>query len=284
MAQARAQAQTLPGLVIGSVVRRHLPLLQALALPWLQVQADQVVVDADTAALDAQWHALNQALHDQGHLLGWRDELFAVPAAEPDAPPLARIERAAARFWGTLTLGAHANGYVADADGRPRHLWVARRALDKATDPGLHDNLVGGGVPAHQTPLQALVREAWEEAGLHADQLAGLRPGRIVELQRDIREGRQWERLHAWDLPLPAGVQPVNQDGEVMDLQCLPVADALALARDGRMTVDAALVTLDFALRHHLLPADEAHVASAALAGLLAQGTVEALPGSFHRL
>jgi hypothetical protein len=62
------------------------------------------------------------------------------------------------------------------------------------------------------------------------------------------------------------------------------VAEALALARDGHMTVDAALVTLDFALRHHLLPADEAHVASAALAGLLAQGTVEPLPGSFHRL
>ena len=35
----------------------------------------------------------------------------------------------------------------------------------------------------------------------------------------------------------------------------MPVAEAIALAAAGEMTVDAALVTLDFALRHRLLPA-----------------------------
>ena len=82
------------------------------------------------------------------------------------APPLALIERAAARFWGTLTFGAHANGYVADAQGRPTHLWIARRSTHKATDPGKLDNLVGGGVPHGQTPFETLVREGFEEAGL----------------------------------------------------------------------------------------------------------------------
>ena len=74
----------------------------------------------------------------------------------------ATIERAAARFWGTLTLGAHCNGYVADAHGRPTHLWVARRSLSKPTDPGMLDNLIGGGVPLGQSPLEALQREAFE--------------------------------------------------------------------------------------------------------------------------
>ena len=42
----------------------------------------------------------------------------------------------------------------------------------------------------------------------------------------------------------------------------LPVADALACAAAGEMTVDAALATLDFALRHRLLPADAHHALS----------------------
>jgi 8-oxo-dGTP pyrophosphatase MutT (NUDIX family) len=266
---------------IGSVARRHLPALQAESAGWLQVQAGQVMVDPATPALDARWQQLNERLHAAGLVLGWRNAPFAV-REHRGAAPLATIERAAARFWGTLTLGAHANGYVADSGGRPQRLWIARRALDKATDPGLHDNLIGAGVAAGQTPLQALVREAWEEAGLTPPQLGGLRGGRIVALQRDVREGRQWEHLHCYDLALPPVVQPANQDGEVMDLQCLPVQEALALARSEHMTVDAALVTLDFALRHHLLPGDEAHVVAAAFAQLLEPGTSEAGPGSVH--
>ena len=43
----------------------------------------------------------------------------------------------------------------------------------------------------------------------------------------------------------------------------LPVATALACAADGEMTVDAALATLDFALRHGLLPEAEADVLAA---------------------
>ena len=59
--------------------------------------------------------------------------------------------------------------------------------------------------------------------------------------------------MHAWDLPLPPALTPRNQDGEVAAVQRLPVAEAIALAAGGAMTVDAALVTLDFALRHRLL-------------------------------
>ena len=170
---------------------------------------------------------------------------------------LGTMERAAARFWGTLTRGAHANGYVGDAMGRPTHLWIAQRSFTKATDPGKHDNLIGGGVPDGQTPLQTLVREGWEEAGLQPAQLRGVVAGSVLRLQRDIPEGLQHEWLHVFDLPLPPGLQPHNQDGEVQGFDCLPLADALELAAGDTMTVDAALVTLDFALRRVLLPAPQ---------------------------
>jgi 8-oxo-dGTP pyrophosphatase MutT (NUDIX family) len=165
------------------------------------------------------------------------------------------IERAASRFWGSLTFGAHANGYVRGADGRPAALWIAQRSAHKPTDPGLFDNLVGGGVPLHQQPAEALVREAWEEAGLAPDQARHAQPGRVLHLARDIPEGFQLEWLFAFDLELPMGFAPQNQDGEVQGFRLLPLADALALAQGDTMTVDAALVTLDFADRHGLLPA-----------------------------
>lgn len=88
-----------------------------------------------------------------------------LPALD-DGRLLATFERAAARFWGTLTFGAHCNGYLADAHGRPTHLWIARRSFTKPTDPGLLDNLVGGGVPHGQSPFDCVRREGWEEAGL----------------------------------------------------------------------------------------------------------------------
>ena len=264
---ARAPARLpffIDGSAVGSVARDDLP---ALARWQAELRIDELGVTLTTPATlrDARLAAINAALRDQGLVRGWRDETFAV--IDPrDGTPLARIERAAARFWGTLTLGAHANGYVADGRGRPARLWIAQRAATKATDPGLFDNLVGGGVPDGQTPWQALVREGWEEAGLTSAQMQPTRPGRVIRLQRRIPQGLQVEDLHVFDLALAADVTPVNQDGEVQQFSCLPVAEALALAAGRTMTVDAALVTLDFALRHGLLPAATAALLSAALA------------------
>ena len=251
------------------MARRHLGAL----MRWpdaLHIDAQRGVTLAFAPhARDAGWARINTALREQGLIVAWRDEPYAV--VDPHSGrPLAVIERAASRFWGTLTLGAHCNGYVAGADGRPTHLWIARRSLSKATDPGLLDNLVGGGVPFGQTPFETLVREGFEEAGLSPAQMRSAQPGRVIELRRDIAEGLQHERLHVFDLALPAGVQPVNQDGEVAELHCLPVAEALALAAGDTMTVDASLATLDFALRHRLLA--DAGIEQA-FAALLARGT-----------
>jgi 8-oxo-dGTP pyrophosphatase MutT (NUDIX family) len=273
-ARAHDPATRLPfvidGCTVGAVARAHLGALAA----WpqaLAVDDDAVTLRAAAAARDATLAEINAELRHQGLVRGWRDEVFAIvdPAS---AQPLARTERAAARFWGTLTFGAHANGYVSGHDGRPSHLWLARRSTSKATDPGMWDNLVGGGVPAGQTPHETLVREAWEEAGLTPDQAQPVRAGGVMRLRRDIAEGLQFEELHAFDIELPRGLAPCNQDGEVERFECLPVAQALARAASGAMTVDATLVTLDFALRHHLLRGADAAELGAGLTGLRRPG------------
>jgi 8-oxo-dGTP pyrophosphatase MutT (NUDIX family) len=231
---------------------------------WLQVEADRIVLAAPAGERDHALATINAALRAQGLIKAWRDEPFVLP--DPTSGEiLATMERAAARFWGTLTYGAHANGFVAGPDGRPTHLWIALRSPHKATDPGLADNLIGGGVAAGQTPRQTLVREGFEEAGLAPAQVAPAWPGSVLGLLRDIPEGLQQEWLYAFDLELPAEVEPRNQDGEVARFTRMPLAEAAELARGDAMTVDAALVTIDFLSRHGLLGDPAAEHALAAL-------------------
>jgi 8-oxo-dGTP pyrophosphatase MutT (NUDIX family) len=235
--------------LVGSVARQHLALLARHA-PWIEQGEGRVVCRHPDDTAFAELHA---ALRAAGAIRAWRDEAF--PMLDPlTLAPLARIERAAARFWGTLTLGAHANGYVRDTDGRPSHLWIARRSPHKATDPGLLDNLVGGGVPAGQSPRETLVRESFEEAGLKPAQVQAAAAGSVLRLERDIAEGLQQEWLYSYDLELPAGLEPRNQDGEVAAFTLMAAQEVLRLVQHtGEMTVDAALVTIDFLLRRRLL-------------------------------
>jgi 8-oxo-dGTP pyrophosphatase MutT (NUDIX family) len=254
------------GEVVGSVARAHLAALAAWP-QWLEAGLAGVRLLAPHAERDTAFAQMNAALRTQGLIVAWRDEPFALFSPATGAV-LATFERASARFWGTLTLGAHCNGYVAGADGRPTHVWIARRSPTKATDPGLLDNLVGGGVPLGQTPRETVVREGWEEAGLTGAQMQAVKTGRVIRLDRDVPEGRQLEDLHVFDLALPAGCTPVNQDGEVQSLQCLPVETAAEHASGNKMTVDAALASLDFLLRHRLLPSGAHEALDRRMAGL----------------
>ena len=238
--------------MLGSVARAHRSALGRWPR-WLQIDDECVVLTAAAAERAEALATMHEQLRRDGLIRAWRDERF--PLYARDGTDLGiTIERAAARFWGTLTLGAHCNGYVAGADGVPRSLWIARRSDTKPTDPGLLDNLVGGGVPVGQTPLDTVVREGWEEAGLVPAQMTGLQRGGVVRLLRDIPEGLQREWIHVFDLAMERDTVPHNQDGEGAELRLLDAAEVIELAADGSaMTIDAALVTLDFALRHRLL-------------------------------
>lgn len=240
-------------LVVGSIARAHVSALRRWP-QWLEVHDTGVALIAPMAArFDVLAH-INNTLRADGLIRAWRDEPFPLLDVNGRDQGVS-MERAATRFWGTLTLGAHCNGYVADAGGRPQRLWIARRAISKPTDPDKLDNLIGGGVPAGQSPSDTVVREGWEEAGLQPAQMQGLQCGRVLRLLRDIPEGLQREWIHVYDLALPADTTPNNQDGEVAELTLHDMARALELAGTDAMTVDAALVTLDFALRHRLFDA-----------------------------
>lgn len=236
------------GETVGSVALDQLDVLRAWP-HWVRIGPAAVTLTVPAPARDAALAEIHHRLHAEGRLGGWRDETFAIVGPR-SGRVLALIERTAARFWGTLTHGAHANGYLADARGRPTHLWIAQRAFDKPTDPGLLDNLIGGGVPHGEPPARTLVREGLEEAGLDEATLQAARPAGQLTVCRDVPEGLQHECLHVFDLPLPAGLTPHNLDGEVAGFRLLTLDEARVLAWGAAMTMDSALVTVDFLHRH----------------------------------
>ncbi len=203
----------------------------------------------------------------EGALTPWRNELYAVAPAF-GAAPWFRLERAAARYFGVHTWAAHINGVV---HGAPETLmWFARRSKHKAIDPGMLDNLVGGGIAAGATLVATMAKEAWEEAGIAAELAACAVPAGAIHLWREQPDGLQSETIFVSDLWLPEEFVPANQDGESVAHRLLPIGDAAQLiaATDGpdTVTADASLVVLDFLLRQHALdPADSSHAGLAAL-------------------
>lgn len=207
---------------------------------------------ARTAALDR----VVDVLAAEGRLSAWRGERYAI-ATHLSAPPLCLIERAAARFFGIRTYAAHVNGVVR---GDPTSMWLSRRSPDKAIDPGMLDNLVGGGIAAGATVAETVVREAWEEAGIAAAVAVTVAPSGELRVCRSQPDGLQRETVFTHDLWLPAAFVPANQDGEAVGHRLVPLTDAAALIANDRgpdvVTADASLVILDFLLRHGAVDAD----------------------------
>jgi 8-oxo-dGTP pyrophosphatase MutT (NUDIX family) len=229
---------------IGSVDRALVVALQEFPeVLRITAEAIEVICPGPVRRRSAAFAEVTRKLFERGFVRGWRDELQAVWAYE-EGPKLFEIERAATRFFGVLTQAAHLNGVSG------KGMWIARRSADKSVDPGLLDNLVGGGVAAGLSVHETLLKEAWEEAGLEPARMIAAQFASAIGVCRLTEEGLQREILYAHDLVLPADFTPQNQDGEVAEVRLLSlnrVADALWT---GEFTLDAGLVALDFLIRH----------------------------------
>lgn len=211
------------------------------------------------AARTAAFDAVARQLAMENALTAWRNERYAV-AAGPNETPLFEIERAAARYFGVHTFAAHANGVVADGTGW--RMWLARRSPTKPIDPGLLDNLVGGGIAAGASVEATIVRESWEEAGIGPEHARLAQRAGAVHVCRDQPDGLQRETIYVHDLWLPADFAPANQDGEAVEHRLSSPDDVLALVATDDVTADASLVIVDFLLRHgHVPPHDPSFAA-----------------------
>ena len=179
------------------------------------------------------------ALAQAGAAGPWRNERLPVRAS--DGAVCARVERGAVRVLGIPTQAVHLVAWRSDGC-----LWLQQRAHTKPNDPSLWDTLMGGTVSAGETIADTLVRETWEEAGLHLADLTGLRWGGQFTASRHVPDGGGAgylvEDTHWYTVHVPDGLQPCNQDGEVDHFEAWSpsaVADAM---RAGRFTHEACWV------------------------------------------
>ncbi len=206
-------------------------------LQHTRLRTDRLDWDAGTWSVGSRSDALQQALltlREAGHLPGWRGETFRFLETDSERT-FVRAERVGFYFLGMRSDAVHVNGLT--ADGR---MWIARRSANKAVDPGLLDNLCAGGLGADETPVQAVTRELFEEAGLHLQASHSLRYAGSVNVGRVREGGWHEERLRVYNLLLATGELPANQDGEVQDFQLLEAAQIARLIAGGQFTPDAA--------------------------------------------
>ena len=211
-------------------------------------------------------------LSEEGEIAAWREERYPV-TANWHAAPLMQIERAACPPLGIRAYGVHLNGFVRKADGI--HMWVARRARDKPTFPGMFDNIVAGGQPIGLGLLENLVKESEEEAAIPTDIARKAAPVGMISYTHQPPEGCKPDQMFCYDLELPEDFTPTAMDGEVERFHLWPIAQVAEIVRDSfEFKFNCNLVVIDFLLRHGVLDPDAEPDYAALVHGLRAGGAV----------
>ncbi len=197
---------------------------------------------------------LLEALRAEGEFPGWRGEYYPVMRGWDD-DPLLQVERATCPWLGVRSWGVHVNGFVRKSDGI--HMWVARRARDKPTYPGMLDNMVAGGQPIGVGLMENVVKEGAEEADIPAELAARARPVGSIAYCHQFEDGLKPDRQFCYDLELPADFVPRNTDGEVESFELWPIGRVIETVHETfEFKFNCNLVIIDFLIRHGLIDAD----------------------------
>ena len=162
---------------------------------------------------------------------------------------LFEIDRTASSLFGLRTFGQHINGFVKDGD--ELLMWVAKRASDKRTFPGMLDQLVAGGLPMGINLQENLQKECYEEAGIPETLANQAVPVGAISYNVDNVKGYKYDILYCYDLLLPENFTPVCTDGEVDEFMLQPMAEVMStIVETDRFKPNCNLVVIDFLLRH----------------------------------
>lgn len=195
----------------------------------------------------AEWA---ESLRSRELLPGWRGEIVHLYGVK-ESESLLQVERSLVRPLGLLLRTVQVN--VFSLQDKRLKIWVARRADAKPVDPGKLDCLVAGGIAGDETPLEALVRECQEEAGIPRALARRAVPVGVIDSIAPAMDGAtpilHRERATLYDLKVSLEFSPAPTDAEFAQVQCLPAVKVLdSLARDA-WTREGAWATRDLIAR-----------------------------------
>jgi len=246
--------------VAGWSVGWVLPAFAAKLLPYpevFEVSETAVELSARLTQFETRTAAVQAVLADMvrsGALWRLRREAYPVGTGW-GKPPLLTIDRAVVPSFGVEAYGIHVNGVVRKRTGL--HLWVGRRALDKATAPGKLDHLIAGGHPHGIGLIENLVKEAREEADIPERLARTAVPVGAVGYRLRNDEGLRNDILFVYDLDVPEDFTPRNTDGEVAEFMLWPLQRVVeTLETSDHFKFNVALVAIDFLIRRGIVGPD----------------------------
>ena len=225
---------------------------------WLAVSGERVRLTPEEesfAGRTAIFAKIVHALHQAGLVNRIMDEPYPV-TAQGRNQPLATIDRASSSAFGLRAYGQHLNGYVRTDTGIK--MWIARRHLSRGNEPGKLDQMVAGGLPHGIALVENLRKECHEEALIPAELAARAQAVGTLTYCVATQRGLRPDTIYLYDLELPAGFVPQQNDDEVEEFLLLPVDEVAALVRDtDSFKRNCNLVVIDFLIRHGLIDPEE---------------------------
>jgi isopentenyldiphosphate isomerase len=189
-----------------------------------------------------------RALDADGWFSGWRDEAYPVGTGFYEQA-FFEMERTAVPRFGVPAFGVHVNGFVRDGD--ELLMWIARRADDKPTYPGMLDNMVAGGQPVGLGLLENVIKEAAEEAAVPVGISSLAKPVGAISYQHEDDNCLKPDTIFVFDMELPKNFVPKNTDGELAGFKLLPAREVMAITADtAEFKFNCAAVNIDFFIRH----------------------------------
>lgn len=213
-----------------------------LTIPEVEIRQNSVYIASNYCPgpeLDSLLSYISAILYKNNCLKAWYNELITVYTA-PNRKKLGVIERAAARPLGLFTQSVHLNAW--SPEGK---LWVSRRSLSRAINPGKWSTLAGGLVAAGENPGSTLIRESSEEVGLDISNIASLTCTRcLLHISRRLQEGYQNEDLFLNSCVIADGLQYRQVNDEVMEIINISTARVFRLIEQEKFTLESSLVIL----------------------------------------
>ena len=246
---------------------RLLPLIDGKAPRHLPEDLGVMISKDLDAMLD---HAIKERALPRELLKRLRGEAYPVLGA----PIAVTIDRAATPLFGLAQRSAFLVCYVRGAVGGPPRLWIPRRAWHRAEHPGKLDATVAGGMAVGETPLTCIAREAAEEVGLdeagvlQQAQHAGVytwytfrRKGVFEGIKSTAANRRLAEKVgvvypsvsYLFEMEVPEEWKPKIDPEEVDDIALMTVEEVKAAMARGEFKSTAAMVLMDFFVRHGIL-------------------------------
>ncbi len=219
------------------------------------------LVESDAIRLSDQLHdyksrsaavdTVLRALDDDDWFSGWRNEAYPVGTGFYKKP-LLEMERTAVPRFGVSGYGVHINGFVRKGDDL--HMWIARRADDKPTYPGMLDNFVAGGQPVGLGLIENVIKESAEEAAVPIEISRTAKPVGAISYQHEEDNCLKPDTMFVFDMELPSDFVPSNTDGELSEFRLLPAREVMAITADtADFKFNCAAVNIDFFIRHGIL-------------------------------